>query len=194
MTVLPYLKAKVLKIIVINVEPLKNQGQIVLIYFKAIHLIPHSFGMPSGFVRDFANNGSFFRKRDSKLSTYPSYTLNVPSGLLESIFLLASFFLPSFYPLFCIYQKNIFHTIYHKFRIPKILLTNCQLSTVNCNYLRTFKFQISIFKFKNCQLQIVNCNIRFAEPSSKLPSCYPLTIPTFNIRIDLDAFDLQKTS
>jgi len=161
MTVLPYLKAKVLKIIVINVEPLKNQGQIVLIYFKAIHLIPHSFGMPSGFVRDFANNGSFFRKRDSKLSTYPSYTLNVPSGLLESILNLPSFFLLSFYLLstyYFVFTKRIFSTQF---------ITNSELS---------------IFKFKNCQLQIVNCNIRFIEPSSKLPPCYPLAIPLLSLR------------
>ena len=172
MTVLPYLKAKVLKIIVINVEPLKNQGQIVLIYFKAIHLIPHSFGMPSGFVRDFANNGSFFRKRDSKLSTYPSYTLNipfglleryfiVPSGLLESIFLLASFLLPSSYPLFCIYQKNIFHTIYHKFR--------------------TFNFQVQRLSTANCELQYT-LHRTFLEATPLLPSCYPLTIPSLSLR------------
>ena len=140
--------------------------------------------MPSGFVRDFANNSSFLGKRDSELSTYQSYTLNVPSGLLEryfivpsglleSIFLLASFLLPSSYLLpthHFVFTKRIFSTQF---------ITNSELS---------------IFKFKNCQLQIVNCNIRFAEPSSKLPPCYPLAIPTFNIQIDLDAFDFQETS
>ena len=151
--------------------------------------------MPSGFVRDFANNGSFFGKRDSELSTYPSYTLNIPSGLLEryfivpsgllesilnlssfllpSCYLLPTFFLPSFYPLFCIYQKNIFHTIYHKFI--------------------TFNFQVQRLSTANCELQYT-LRRTFLEATLLLSPYYPLAIPTFNIRIDLDAFDLQKTS
>ncbi len=130
--------------------------------------------MPSGFVRDFANNGSFLGKRDSKLSTYPSYTLNVPfglleryfivpSGLLESIFLLATFFLPSSYLLsthYFVFTKRIFSTQF---------ITNSELSSS---------------KIANCV--IVNCNIRFAEPSSKLPSCYPLTIPSLSLRSILE--------
>ena len=154
-------------------------------------MIPHSFGMPSGFVRDFANNGSFLGKRDSKLSTYPSYTLNVPSGLLEryfivpsglleSIFLLASFFLPSSYLL-------------STFFLPTILYLPKEYFPHNLSQIQNFQFSSS--KIANCV--IVNCNICFAEfleATPLLPSCYPLTIPTFNIRIDLDAFDLQKTS
>ena len=128
--------------------------------------------MPSRFVRDFTSTAVYFRKRDSELSTYQSYTLNipfglleryfiVPSGLLESIFLLASFFLPSSYFLsthYFVFTKRIFSTQF---------ITNSKLS---------------IFKFKNCQLQIVNCNIRFIEPSSKLPPCYPLAIPLLSPR------------
>ena len=132
--------------------------------------------MPSGFVRDFTSTAVYFWKRDSKLSTYQSYTLNVPSdlleryfivpsGLLESIFLLASFFLPSFYPLFCIYQKNIFHTIYHKFR--------------------TFNFQVQRLSTANCELQYT-LRRTFLEATLLLPSCYPLTIPSLSLRSILE--------
>ena len=108
--------------------------------------------MPSGFVRDFANNSSFLGKRDSELSTYQSYTLNVPSGLLESIFLLASFFLPSSYLLpthYFVFTKRIFSTQF---------ITNSKLSI--------FKFQVS----QNC------INICFVEPTLLLPPCYRLAI------------------
>ena len=146
-----------------------------------------SFGIRSGFVRDFTSTAVYFVKRDSKLSTYPSYTLNVPSGLLEryfivpsgllesifllssfylpSCFLLATFFLPSFYPLFCIYKKNIFHTIYHKFK--------------------TFNFQVQKLSTANCELQYT-LRRTFLEATPLLPSCYPLTIPSLSLRSILE--------
>ncbi len=33
--------------------------------------MPYSFGMPSGFVRDFTSTAVYFRKRDSKLFNLP---------------------------------------------------------------------------------------------------------------------------
>ena len=83
--------------------------------------------------------------------TYLGCTLNLSSVLLPSCFLLSTFFLPSSYPLFCIYQKNIFHTIYYKFR--------------------TFNFQVLIF---NCKLHQYTLSRTYLLATSLLSPCYPI--------------------
>ena len=65
-------------------------------------------------------------------------TLSPPSVLLPSCYHLATFFLPSSYPPFCIYQKNIFHTNYYKFKTFNFQISSFNSELHQCTLRRTF--------------------------------------------------------
>ena len=128
------------------------------------------YPIPSGCLRDAfgisQTTAVFLGKRDSKLPTYPSYTLNVPSGLLESILNLSSFLLPSFYLL-------------PTFFLPTILYLPKEYFPHNLSQIQNF--QVQKLSTANCELQYT-LHRTFLEATPLLPSCYPLTIPLLSLR------------
>ena len=86
-------------------------------------------------------------------TTFLRRILNVSWIYLLSCYHLPSFFLPSSYPLFCIYQKNI---SYHNCSLKKLSIYKFWIAHCPLNW-----FDFSIFNFQlsthHCELSIVNC-------------------------------------
>ena len=107
--------------------------------------------MPSGFVRDFTNDGQLIWKECSIRLVEPSpllspcYPLAIP--LLESTFLLASILLPSSYLLSTFFLPSCYLLPTHHFEFTKRIfstrfITNCQ------SQIQNFQFSSSKFQYE----------------------------------------------
>ncbi len=125
--------------------------------------------MPSGFVRDFTNDGQLIWKEGSirlvepSLLLSPYYPLTIP--LLESTFLLASILLPSFYLLSTFFLPTILY-------LPKEYFPHDLSQIVNHKF-RTFKISSSKFQYEYMS-PYFSCRRR-SEPSDFILAMMALT-------------------